>query len=878
MDFLTQITPHSIVLTPNRRLSAHAIKKYNRLQHEKNISCWSSLDALPFSSWIQRCFQNYANENIETLPFILTPTQEIILWEEIIRQSAQAEHLLQVSGTAELIQSAWVILKQWRFPITHPELNSTEDAAHFQEWAKQFQTRCQKYHWLDSSALIEYVTDLIQKKKIKLPKNIYLFGFTELTPQQEFLFAECKTQGCTLIQPTSHKISTHTKKINLLDEETELLTMAKWAKSLHENNSNVSIGCIVPNLEKKRDHIVRVFSRVFSDEKKFTLNPLSFPFNISAGKPLTSYPIIHCAFQLLSLADEFISHETISELLHTPFIGDAEKEKIQRYKWDIALKQQPLTIIFKTILNDDEAPAKFKKHFNELIHFFETLPHQLKISEWTAIFNKALTLAGWPGERSLNSQEYQLVHRFLDLLNEFSQLEKILPNVSYKTALHYFNRMASKTIFQIQSPDAPIQILGLLEATELNFDAVWITGMDDQTWPPTPKPNPFIPLHLQKKLNMPHASSDRELHYCRELLNQLKNTAKQVFFSYAQQTADTPLRPSALIHDIPDITLEKLSLAEFTSPEKNIYDTKQIELLKDENGPPIQSNEKIRGGTSIFKLQAACPFKSFSELRLHAKAIESPQLGLKATERGTLLHETLQLIWAKLKNHKTLCSYSESELISLVQESVSAALAPFGKMSRYLLLESQRLEKLVLRWLEYEKSRPPFEVIAREKETKATVANIPITLRIDRIDAFPDGSQLIIDYKSGKQNNIKYWFTERPEEPQLPLYSIVHPEKTAGIVFAQISAEKMQLMGVSQNNLALSSVKLLSDVKYTTATSWSEQLTAWKKTLENLAHAFCKGKASVHPKQPNETCRHCHLHSLCRIYEVVDENYEYEIE
>ncbi len=65
--------------------------------------------------------------------------------------------------------------------------------------------------------------------------------------------------------------------------------------------------------------------------------------------------------------------------------------------------------------------------------------------------------------------------------------------------------------FQAQSPAANVQILGILEAGGLLFDALWISGLDDSNWPAQPKPNPFIPKRLQRELKMPHASAEREL-------------------------------------------------------------------------------------------------------------------------------------------------------------------------------------------------------------------------------------------------------------------------------------------------------------------------------------------------------------------------------
>jgi ATP-dependent helicase/nuclease subunit B len=860
------------------------LKKYNQLQASENKVCWASLDILPFSSWIQRLWQAFALARIEKNSFLLSAQHELVLWEEIIKKSSVNESLLQLSETAELAKSAWDTLKQWQVNLSDPALQTTADSSVFLEWAEQFQQLCVKNNWLDTNSLIERTSKKIQQKLLKLPLQIIMIGFTEFSPQQKHLLSCCEQAGSKVIyhenQPNKEPLSL--QRISLADEDTEICTMARWAKALLEENqlkkTDVIIGCVVPHLEKIRDHLASIFAEVFSKDKHFNLDPTCLPFNISAGKSLAAYPIIHAALQLLNLCTETITIEVISSLLRSPFIGEAEHEQACRAQFDSRLRSANIMhTSLSDLINPSIKPNLVKScpHLAKRIEKFMTAlrhkPNKLSISHWLNVFLKLLALLGWPGERSINSHEYQIVQRWLELLQEYQAFDMILPPTNYSNALHYLIRLTKKNIFQPQSVDAPIQILGILEAAELPFDHVWIMGLDDMTWPASAKPNPFIPYRLQKALNMPHATADKEFAYSKKLTEQLQQSARNCIFSHAIKNAECEFRPSPLTKHAPEIKLAQLTLSSFISPAQHILASRMIELLQDEQAPAISTKEKMPGGTAIFKQQAACPFKAFAEIRLQAKPLESPTLGLRAQDRGKIIHRALEYIWRIILTSAKLAEYDNLAIEQLLTACISQAIHTVtGKEpahSRYLSLEADRLQNLLWHWMQLEKNRPPFKVIQLEEESTVVIGNLTIQLRVDRIDELAEGGQLIIDYKTGKNNQIKYWFGNRPEEPQLPLYCTTGFQNTLGIAFAEISADSLTLKGISKKNLGIASIKLINEIKYNEHRLWDEQIQVWQSVLEKLANDFYQGHAQVQPKQAEETCRHCHLHPLCRINE-----------
>jgi ATP-dependent helicase/nuclease subunit B len=876
MDLFSHSRPGTVILTPNRRLSAAFLKKQHAIELAQENKCWPTVDILEISKWIQRTWLQYSATKMEFLPLLLTPNQEQITWEEILSHSSESDYLLQVSSTAELARTAWGLLKQWLIKSDNSALTTTEDGQILQKWSQKFEAICSANNWLPAQSIADQVIEKIGNGEINPPAEIILIGFTELPPQQQHLLNTCEKSGSHIHHYKPEAIKNSQQRISLNNTETEIRTMARWAKINYENNQQATICCVVPNLEEIRERVIQLFSEVFFEENTYTLNHTTLPFNISAGKNLSLYPVIHTALQLLSLPINNIPINTISNLLHSPYVGEAEQEMLVRAELDSALRRDNMATLSLHDLIKHKVASHCPALLTRLQMYLNELPNKnepLSIMQWVASFMNILTTLGWPGERSLDSHEYQTTKTWLDLLSDYTTYDRILGKLPYQKSLHYLKYLTAKVIFQPESPEARIQILGTLEAAELPFDYLWVMGLDDTAWPQAPKPNPFIPQRLQKTLHMPRANAERELIFAKHLTTQFKRNATTIIFSHALHKDDTELRPSPLITDLAEVKLEELILAPLQTPAENIFTHNDIEFIQDDIAPSILENETIYGGSNLLKKQAACPFKAFAELRLHARQLESPTLGLRPEDRGNIIHHTMEMIWSVLKDSHTLQNMESIALQNLIMNCIEKAMRKVTHFSynnrRYLALEAERIQKLISDWLELEKKRPNFKVTSLEQELKTSLGNISLTLRADRIDELDNGKKIIIDYKTGKMSPSRDWFGERPNEPQLPLYCILDHSDATGILFAQINSEEMKWKGISENLLGIESVNTLQDEKNTAATTWVEQREKWKITLEQLGEDFYTGKAHVDPKDTMLTCRYCQLQTLCRIHETI---------
>lgn len=863
--FLDRLEGSYTLLTANQRLSTYLIQLYDREQQARGLRAWPSLDCLPLSAWVQR--QLSSKTKVQ-----LTEFQSILLWQNIIHHYIEDHpsiHFINAWSTAKTAAAAWELLAYWQIPLAVIANTPSEDVRAFYCWARQFEHILEQQQLADSADLVRTVVKQLEEQKTTEVQNIVFAGFEETPPLIENLRGVL-AKYCKIHDYDTSILPEKINQLALADQAEELKIMAAWAKHKFQLNPDLQIGCVIPQLANIRNQVERIFANTFTDGNFPIDGDLSqLPFNISVGKPLADYPLIEAAFYILETNAPKLAIHHITALLSSPFIVGAEQELINRGIFIAKLRElgqyhYPWSIVQDLLKKTRLCPALEKC----LLQFSDTIHDNLhSFSFWAKLFIQQLQLWNWPGERGLSSDEFQQWQRWHTLLEEFSSLELVSKNpISFQQAIHHLYLLAKSSIFQSKTSPKPIQILGSLEAIGHRFDCCWIMGFNDLNWPAAPNPNPFLPLALQQTANMAHTSTEKEWLFCQKIFKRLKNSAEEVLFSYAQQDNDIHLFPSPLLKEIPKLDLIQL---EIKQPPKSSF--LSLEKFQDDRAPAIHPDEKIYGGASLIKNQAACPFRAFAINRLRASKLSSLASGFSAITRGNLIHSILENLWKEIKNHTGLCSYQGNELDELIILEINKA---FAKHDSYLTsihfhyrhIEKQRLAQLIKRWLKLEEKRPPFTVIAQEKTLTLQLDKITLKLRIDREDELENGERIIIDYKTGKPD-IKGWFEERPDDPQLPLYCLINDYSITALVFAQIRSDELTFKGLSAKACDIPGVKSIGEQSIEKQISCWEDFQDWqKRILSQLAADFSAGIAKVDPKHPT-TCDYCDLQALCRKYE-----------
>lgn len=826
------------VVTPNRRLAQALQADFDAFQIAKGLSSWEAPDILPLGAFVERLWECALYSPIgemrgSNLPLLLTPAQEQRLWEEVL---AGAD-LLAIPQAAAQCREAWTLLHQWRIGAGH----GNEDAAAFSRWSREYQRRSAGE--VDAARLPDLLLPLA--KELRTPKALVAYAFDILPPQARELLERLSFEECRPERIPSRAIRT-----SFASAKHELEAAAAWARARLEEGK-ARIGVVVPSLGRRRKELVRIFSRMM--RPGFNLPgaaPAPMPFNFSLGEPLADFPLVSAALDLLQISARPVDFAAASRLIRSPFLAGADSEMAARARLDAKLrKDMDATLSLPRLIAATD--GRLRQVFEGIFEVGKA--EKQSTGEWARHFSAVLEAAGFPGERALDSAEYQTRAKWHEVLGEFARLERISSPMPFAEAFSCLQRLCAETLFQPESIEAPIQVLGVLESAGLRFDCLWVSGLTDESWPLAARPNPFLPIALQKKAGIPEASAEGSLALDRRITEEWLASAAEVVLSWPAKDGERELAPSPLILGVAE---GAVPLPSYPRYRDVLFASRKIQLQEDFRGPPV-AKPQAKGGTRVLADQAACPFRAFARHRLNARPLEDPAPGLDARDRGKLLHALMKELWGQLKDSSSL----KKDVEPAISRAADIALRELGLEGRFAELERERLAKLAREWLELERGRKPFQVVAVEEERKLSVAGLELSGRIDRMDKVQTGEAsqyVLIDYKTGNINT-NVWTGPRPEDPQLTLYAVSGKEELAAVAFARLKTGEMKFLGVSRDKDVLPEVK--------PARSWPDLLGEWRREAESLGAAFAAGEARVDPKEDLATCRLCDLQTLCRVYE-----------
>ena len=870
------------VLTVNRRLARHLIGEYAAGHMAAGRSAWETPNILPYSAWLEHLYDalllNPALESAEKWPDALSPSQERWIWESVIRESEYGKELLQTQAAAKTAQTAGALCRQWRLDVKALSHAPPPDTEAFIDWLQDFARRCRQQNWAEAARLPDLVASAIRQALIELPETILFTGFDEYPPQMQELFAAMQAGGTSVLHLAAPDVSSHGVRYELPDTEAEITCAAHWTRQMLTEGPNTRIGIIVPNLEAVRDRLIRIFDDILHPGLVFsTETDLERIYNISLGRPLAAYPMIRTALTVLEKAGACIPVNTVSELLRSPFIGGTDAEMASRGLLDARLRKTGETeFAIKALRVKAQAMGcdQLCGNLRALEKAQADLFSPKSPSMWAAVFPTLLAALEWPGGRTLSSAEYQSLDAWQESLSRFSAMDRVAGLIPQDRAIRMLKEILADVLFQPETGDRPVQVLGVLEAAGASFDALWVMGLHNEAWPPPPRPNPLIPVWIQRKYNIRHASAERELEYARQITDRLENAAPTVVFSCPGRDGDAELFPSPLIQHLPPAAPEAVGQTVNYKFWRDFRKSAVFDRTADETGPAVADGAYVSGGTGLLKAQADCPFKAFVKYRLRAEALETPVSGLSPAERGALVHRALETLWEAVETYSALMAMPGADLEAVVEKSAAAAiheqapLKPRTFTERFAAMEADRLTALIMEWLEKERDRAPFVVRDREAQLPVTICGFGLTTYADRIDRLADGRLVIIDYKTGTPA-LKDWFNDRMAEPQLPLYAVSLNEPLAAILFGQVRKGEARFIGVADDDGIAPGIRALENDSRQARefVSIEDLLPRWRAQLEALGNEVKSGYAAVSPADIRLSCRYCDFSSICRITE-----------
>jgi probable DNA repair protein len=394
---------------------------------------------------------------------------------------------------------------------------------------------------------------------------------------------------------------------------------------------------------------------------------------------------------------------------------------------------------------------KLTTALNTLLQFKKNNNGPSPASAWAEALDQLLASLGWPlaTESENNSstaatrvdhddRNWQALQAWRDALRELASLDTTLPKLKRKAAINQLQQICRERIFQPHTPPARIQVLGLYEVSGLRFDHLWVLGLHNDNWPPGARPNPFIPGRLQRDLQLPNSSPQRELEVARTITQRLLETAPDCVFSFPGQLDGEKVLPSPLLTNMQLKIVEAVPGWRGDSWQATVAgaDKPRLHPLL---MPGRLKGSTARGGSSILKHQALCPFRAFASNRLGADGLETPADGISPMLHGSLVHSVLEYFWKETKTQSALLQLADNKLDeeslgARVREHVGTVTNDEHSLKQRPALggvEADRLFRQVMDFLELEKTRDSFEVTGFEEEILPEIEGQTIRLIMD---------------------------------------------------------------------------------------------------------------------------------------------------
>ena len=743
-----------------------------------------------------------------------------------------------------------------------------------------------------SGMVYRQVAEAVKRGEVDLDEQFIIIGFNALSTSEKILFDYLKNQGALFFWDyDNYYVKSDVQEAGLfLRENIKRYPTSGFApprdnflkpKSMQVVSAPTdSLQCkyvntFLEDLHKSDQLRKRRTAIVLTDESLLLPVLNSIPdcvekVNVTMGYPLratTEYALVErlLTLQLRSRTNKFY-HKDVKGILNNPLVnkcsdGAAEvllKELYEKRKMMIESDSLGGSQITESIFRQTES-----------------------IDQLTDYIIDILCIIGYNNQSDLLGSEVlsNIVDCLYKLRNSIRGIEKTIDRKLYISLILSMLRCSSVP-FKSDSTSG-VQIMGILETRNLDFDNVLILSMNDDSFPGNlSNGNMLIPYSLLETYGLPTAGHHEGVYaYYFYRLLQRASRVDMVYCAKAddRRTGERSRYISQLIfedswHKITHINMVlNISLCDqrTTSAPKS---AEIVEQLRNMSFSPSALNTYI-----------TCPYKFYlSYVKQLKSGPEDFDDEVDNRVFGNIIHSSMEYLYRPIS--KLPFDEQQSQIGSLigtkkVVDAVNRAVAKHilgdtqaqldGAGGDIIVVRDIAVSYLNKNILPYDVSRASFAVKAVEHKVDDLTLDIPevgvIKFRgiVDRLDALADGRLRVIDYKTGERKlsfgSVEDLFTGEHDSSaafQVVLYSLLisHDLKQ------QVQPEVYQISKMNGQNHRSDIAIQKSTVHYIDSKLASE-------FIDNLSSAIFKpmmdSNLKFEPTDKIKRCEFCDFKNLC---------------
>ncbi len=818
-----QLSARDVVILPNTQKSQLFLA-------DKKLHIRDATQALPaiisLNQWLSQIYLFNNSSTRKPLPAY----HQLLFWHTVVRQHSPDLTDTQCWTMAQSYQSHYQQTNQQQLPT---------DESHYQHCLSSYQQMLTEENVIDHVSIASNFSAM----NLTVSHDHYVFtAFTELTDQLKVIIDALPT-NCLRHLPPYHTESNIAQMI-ADDAQIQRDFVVHLCQSHLDDPTSGTLGLVVPDVGSAQE-----FETITEEICRLTRSTRLHEDCLSSTltSSLSDQPLIQTFTTLLHFFDNptrEAGHQLLLwPVLHQPDIPTSAYHLFCQSLCDISLARWPDHPFFSV-----DAPDPIHRIADFCRLLLAPHPNQPMLwHEWQAWFrNIIVKLIG--NYQPHTSQDAHLYQAWLQAIRDQPCPPWMSGPISYKDWL-----MATKR-YLARSPYRPvylsrIRILTWSQALGVPHQKLVFLSHHAGTWPPDRSSDP----------------AHDDVTYWRDIFTQLRQSCDDfTIVRLAHDSQSQPLLAAYQTADIPASTLsDQRSHPYFQLPDQRVPTSVAV------FGDAISGHEQ-RISTAVIDAYSQCFAQGFLSHRLHIRPPQPKPYGLVAADIGTLIHEVLSHV-----DHVTSDDLPDHAVIrDQVQKTVLR-----HRCCRYLT-DGQRitlgahLERSVLEWVSYRVTAHQDDTISHcqhEVCIDKTLFGMQFTVRLDRVDYFPDGSCRIIDYKTGLTNRSA-WLQDPPQSPQLVVYALCQP-KTRAIAFASLHPDHLGYSGYGSQS-DLTGIKPITEIILSQPdtsdkvyNNWPTQMALWEKSVARLVAHYREGALHKNPVNGSATCQYCQLQSACRYYE-----------
>jgi probable DNA repair protein len=778
---------------------------------------------------------------------MLSSRQQLALWQSVIHSSQAGRQLLDTDSVAVWADAAWSLLRQYAAgdPWQH---GGGSDLRTLLKWGTEFERALRARQWQTREHVLASLQDPQHADAIRrAPHHLHLLDLTELTPLEQQCLGLLEHSGWRVEHHAPKAVNSNVTVRRAANSAEELDRALQWLNARLAANAEQRVALVVPQASFPVSDLRRRIGQR-SDT------------GFASGRAPLEFASVSAALNALELLGPRGGAHELSAWLRSPFmqgflpqdLGDAARfELLER---EAPHSQIPVSLQRSALMQRvaQHAPRSARR-LQLAIEGPERPKSAAVLTVWTRLWREQLQALGWMSDCSLEDRE-RAVAMLESGFDRIDSMAAMLGALDAAAALAELRSTLDEALIGSQLPVYGLHVLTDPDDLGPGYSAAWVMGVSHHLWPQRKRPNPLLPLGLQRRLEMPWASVDYARKRAERTFMGLARRVPELVLSWPAITGDEESGPAAVLDNwAPGHDTDGTPFADLTGGSGSKHPEKPQQPGSDprferlsESITPLPEQSRVSGGARLLDLQASCPLRAFIEFRLHAREVPRRYRGISRALRGKLLHHAAACLMPAGTDSGSLTQTSAADWSARVGTAARRALQRefssleywFGELMQF---EQRRIELTLSDLLSAELRRGNFQVNAVEEDVVHETSGIALRARIDRMDRLDSGGFAILDYKTGSTGAVPHWFDPDCADFQLPLYAIASNQPVSALVLCSLAPESIDYRGFWLDESAFPRKPIVG----LSATQWQQQLAEWRAAIDALISHFAAGDASV---------------------------------